>query len=480
MSISSALKSFRAFREEARSFFSTDEPTLWELAMGVAMKDPELYRRSIGSSALKALQTCPSHPMPGKLLYACLKPDDSLDEVIAVLGALLTLNLRMGVQDGKDLPSAVFAAHYLLTPLRLELSSEADPSECTSLDRGFLGMFDHAALFEDLEGNKADLPQEPAEPMPVIDARKVRQELTAAVKGQDSAIDSVIDQLLLGFSGLGLRPKKPRAVFLFVGPSGVGKTQMAKAIAKSVYGDADAMIRLDMSEYSHEGTITRLTGSSPGYKGSTEPEGWLTTKVMENPRCVLLLDEIEKADPQVMHTFLQVFDEGRLTDGLGRTASFTDIVVCMTSNLGSRDAFAPAVGFGERGPAAVAQLAQTRIDQAVRQFLPPEVIGRIDDVIQFSPLDEAAIAEIAEEALRSVIEGLAAQDWQVDVDSGVVESLTEEVVHSPYGVRALQHLLERRLVVPILKWPHGHFEVCADGDGINVRPVRKLELKLGA
>ncbi len=171
------------------------------------------------------------------------------------------------------------------------------------------------------------------------ETKDLAEVLRARVRGQDDAIDTVATRLALTRAGLDLRPQRPNGVFLFAGPTGVGKTELATQIAVAEYGSPDALIRLDMSEYGeYEFGLTRLIGVGQGYVGSSEPDGWLTTRVTRTPRSVVLLDEIEKAHSSVWNTFLQVFDAGRLTDGCGVTASFSETIVIMTSNIGVREA----------------------------------------------------------------------------------------------------------------------------------------------
>ena len=158
-------------------------------------------------------------------------------------------------------------------------------------------------------------------------------------------------------------------VFLFVGPTGAGKTELARAMSTSLFGSDDRLIRLDMSEYSHDWAVSRLVGPMPGYVGSTEPESWLTTKVTQMPECVVLLDEIEKAHPVVWNTFLQVFDVGRLTDARGATADFSNAVIVMTSNLGAAAGSGPGLGFGSE--TGEVNQARERIIRAVEEAMAP-------------------------------------------------------------------------------------------------------------
>ncbi|GED95962.1 AAA family ATPase [Gordonia crocea] len=276
--------------------------------------------------------------------------------------------------------------------------------------------------------------------------RKVEEMSTAMksrVKGQDTAIEAVTRRLALTRSNLDLRPERPNGVFLFVGPTGVGKTELAREIARVEYGGEDALIRLDMSEYSDSWGVSRLTGPMPGYVGSDSPDDWLTTKVANRPRCVVLLDEIEKAHPVVWNVFLQVFDAGRLSDSRGVTADFRDAVVVMTSNIGVREANSKPLGFGA---AAGVERSRELALGALKDTMPPELLNRIDEVAQFEELSLAAITEIARDEVDRAIDMLASRGWTVGVDDEVIDWLATTGYDPAYGARHLQRNIERRLL----------------------------------
>lgn len=277
---------------------------------------------------------------------------------------------------------------------------------------------------------------------PHIVPENLRDVLRGRVRGQDHVIESVVDRLAITRQGLDLRPHRPNGVFLFAGPTGVGKTELATQIAIAEYGGSDHLIRLDMSEYAErEFGVARLVGSAPGYAGHSEPSSWLTTRVRANPRSVILLDEIEKADPGVWSTFLQVFDSGRLTDGRGTTADFSETIVIMTSNLGAREASAVPAGFGDR-----LHEGATRQLSVIKAALSPELLNRIDEVILFDPLSMEAIEDIAESELAALVGRISSSGWNVEYDPDVPRWLAETGYDAAFGARHLQRNIEREFL----------------------------------
>jgi ATP-dependent Clp protease ATP-binding subunit ClpA len=252
-----------------------------------------------------------------------------------------------------------------------------------------------------------------------------------------------------------------------IGPTGVGKTQLAKELAAAEYGGHDRMIRLDMSEYSHDWAISRIAGPAPGYVGSTEPESWLTTKVAAMPRCLILLDEIEKAHPRVWNLFLQVFDAGRLTDGRGTTADFAETVIVMTSNLGIQEAKSRTIGFGE----SVGQVDETRLLAAVKDRMAPELLGRVDQIIVFKALGLDAIEEIARTELTAVLTRLAAAGWAVTLAPDVAPWLARTGYDPAFGARHLQRNLERELLSQLADAPTRSLRIEVADDRLVARPT---------
>ena len=280
-----------------------------------------------------------------------------------------------------------------------------------------------------------------------IDYEGLCESLRRSVVGQAQVVDKVAARLALTQARLDLRPERPDGVFLFVGPTGVGKTEMAKAISREVFGRADHMIRLDMSEYVDASSTTRLVGPPPGYIGSTEPSSWLTTKINKHPACLLLLDEVEKAHPIVWNTFLQVFDAGRLTDSLGETIDFSQVVVIMTSNLGAEAYSKRTIGFGS--PTGSVDQAEADVVETIRRTLSPELINRLDDTLIFRPLSLESIREIAESMVSDQIQRIAGLGYQLTIGEGVTEHLAVTGYDPAFGARHLQRNVDRQLLAPL-------------------------------
>jgi ATP-dependent Clp protease ATP-binding subunit ClpA len=211
-----------------------------------------------------------------------------------------------------------------------------------------------------------------------------------------------------------------------------------------------------MSEYAEPHTVSKLVGSPPGYVGSTDPEGWLSTRIRGNPNVVLLLDEIEKAHPQVWNTFLQVFDAGRLTDSTGVTALFHNTVVVLTSNIGAGSFVAgPSLGFGDRPASATAE--SHGVLRAVKQQMPPELVNRLDEVLVFSPLSREAVHDIAKAQLVALTERMRPRGYELEIDDQLVDLVVEEGFSREYGARPLQRAIERLLVSPLASLPRGSY-----------------------
>ena len=265
------------------------------------------------------------------------------------------------------------------------------------------------------------------------------------VIGQDQAIDAVSDAVRLSRSGL-KQGNRPIASFLFLGPTGVGKTELAKALAEAIFGDEDAVIRIDMSEYMERHAVARLIGAPPGYVGYDEG-GQLTERVRRRPYSVILLDEIEKAHPDVYNVLLQVLDDGRLTDGKGRVIDFKNTIVIATSNLGSKYIMDNAKEDGGK----VTPKVREEVMEVLRGHFRPEFLNRIDEIIIFDSLAKNEIGNIVKLQLDGVKRIALGQDITLNFDTSMVDHLGEEGFQPEFGARELRRLIRREIEAPLAK-----------------------------
>ena len=271
------------------------------------------------------------------------------------------------------------------------------------------------------------------------------------VVGQDEAVKAVARAIRRGRVGL-KDPKRPIGSFLFLGPTGVGKTELCKSLAEAMFGDEDAMIRIDMSEYMERHTVSRLIGSPPGYVGHDEG-GQLTEKVRRKPYSVVLFDEIEKAHEDVWNIMLQILDDGRITDSQGRTVDFKNTVIVMTSNIGAKALTAAGAKLGfdaddkkaeADADAAYAQAKETVLAE-LRQTFRPEFLNRIDDIIVFRALTEQNIEEVARRMLKTVADRMETMDIHLDASDEAVKELAKEGFDPKYGARPLRRAIQSKV-----------------------------------
>lgn len=260
------------------------------------------------------------------------------------------------------------------------------------------------------------------------------EDLKSHVIGQDDAVDKIAKAIRRNRVGLGT-PNRPIGSFLFVGPTGVGKTELSKQLAIELFGSADSMIRFDMSEYMKKHSVAKLVGAPPGYVGYDEA-GQLTEKVRHNPYSLILLDEVEKAHPDVMHMFLQVLDDGRLTDGQGRTVSFKDAIIIMTSNAGTGKTEA-SVGFG-----AAREGRTNSVLGELGNFFSPEFMNRFDGIIEFKALSKDNLLQIVELMLADVNKRLSSNNIRLDVTDKVKEKLVDLGYDPKMGARPLRRTIQ--------------------------------------
>jgi ATP-dependent Clp protease ATP-binding subunit ClpB len=277
------------------------------------------------------------------------------------------------------------------------------------------------------------------------------------VVGQDEAIQAVANAIRRARAGL-QDPNRPLGSFIFLGPTGVGKTELARALAEFLFDDEHAMIRIDMSEYQEKHTVSRMIGAPPGYVGYDE-SGQLTEAVRRRPYSVVLFDEVEKAHPEVLNVMLQLLDDGRLTDGKGRTVDFKNAVVIMTSNLGS--AF-----LAERGDRDIDEGAKRQVMDALRAHFRPEFINRVDEIIIFHPLNREQMKSIIDIQVRQLLRRLEDRKIYVTLTDAAKDWLVSEGYDPAYGARPLKRAIQKLILDPLaIRVLDGEF---GEGDRIQV------------
>jgi ATP-dependent Clp protease ATP-binding subunit ClpB len=285
---------------------------------------------------------------------------------------------------------------------------------------------------------------------------KMEERLHDRVVGQDEAISAVANAIRRARAGL-QDPNRPLGSFIFLGPTGVGKTELARALAEFLFDDEHAMIRIDMSEYQEKHTVSRMIGAPPGYVGYEEA-GQLTEAVRRRPYSVVLFDEIEKAHPEVLNVLLQLLDDGRLTDGKGRTVDFKNVVVIMTSNLGSH-LIAEHSGDLTEG-------IRRQVTEALRQHFRPEFLNRVDEVIFFHALGLEHMKAIVDIQIRGLLKRLEERKIHVELTEAAKNFLVSEGYDPMYGARPLKRTIQRRVLDPLaLRVLEGEFR---EGDRITV------------
>lgn len=264
------------------------------------------------------------------------------------------------------------------------------------------------------------------------------------VIGQDEAVDAVSDAVLRSRAGL-QNPNKPLGSFLFLGPTGVGKTELAKALAENLFDSESHMVRIDMSEYMEKYSVSRLVGAAPGYVGYEEG-GQLTEAVRRNPYTIILLDEVEKAHPDVFNILLQVLDDGRLTDGQGRTVNFKNTILIMTSNLGSEFLLE-----NDSTDGIISPEIKKKVMQLTQAHFKPEFLNRIDDILMFTPLTMDSVQKIVEKFIHQLSDRLESQEITLGIDEDAQKWIAKEGYNPAYGARPLQRFITNNVETPLAK-----------------------------
>jgi ATP-dependent Clp protease ATP-binding subunit ClpC len=271
----------------------------------------------------------------------------------------------------------------------------------------------------------------------------LEEELHDRIVGQDEAVTAVSKAIRRGRVGL-KDPKRPIGSFIFLGPTGVGKTELCKALAVAMFGNENMMIRLDMSEYMEKHTVSRLVGSPPGYVGFEEG-GQLTEKVRRNPYSVVLFDEIEKAHPDVFNMLLQILEDGILTDSQGRRVDFKNTVIIMTSNTGARLITDKKVSFGFTGSNDDNRDVKDLVLGELKSTFRPEFLNRVDDIIVFTKLSKTEIEEIAQNMLKNLAERVGNLNIKLEFDDTVKSALAEKGFDAVYGARPLRREIQNKI-----------------------------------
>jgi ATP-dependent Clp protease ATP-binding subunit ClpC len=282
-----------------------------------------------------------------------------------------------------------------------------------------------------------------------VKIKGMRDELKHQVIAQDSAIDALVSSIQRNRIGLN-DPNRPIGTFMFIGPTGVGKTFLAKKLAEFMFGTSDSLIRIDMSEYMEKYNASRLVGAPPGYVGYDEG-GQLTEQVRRKPYSIVLFDEIEKAHPDVFNILLQIMDDGRLTDSNGRTVDFRNTIIIMTSNAGTRQLkdFGKGIGFSSNNSLDEKENSRRIVRKALERQFSPEFLNRIDDIITFDQLDKPAILTIIDLELQKLYNRIESLGYHLQITDSAKEYLSEKGYDRQYGARPLRRSIQTYLETPI-------------------------------
>jgi ATP-dependent Clp protease ATP-binding subunit ClpA len=297
---------------------------------------------------------------------------------------------------------------------------------------------------------------------------KMEVELGKRVVGQEAAIKRVADVIRRSRAGIG-DPNRPIGSFIFLGPTGVGKTELTKALSQFMFNDENAIIRVDMSEYMERHSISKLIGSPPGYVGYDE-SGQLTESVRHRPYAVILFDEIEKAHPEIFNVLLQVIDEGRLTDGKGRVVNFKNTIIILTSNIGSQFVEKmESIGFSNNSAQNDYSNMKEKVMEALKDNFRPEFLNRLDEVIVFDVLSEEALKEIVNLRIKVVADRLTAKGINFEIKNEALTYLAKEGYDPHYGARPLNRLIQNKILNPVASYIIGNGVKKGDTVSVSVK-----------
>jgi len=416
-----------------------DEPTVEEtitILKGIQKKYEDYHHVQYTDAAIEAAATLSNRYIQDRFL-----PDKAID-LLDEAGS--KMNLTLNFVDPKVIDQRLIEAENLKSQATREEDfekaayfrdqiakyKEMQKKKVTDQDTPIIG----EKTIEHIIEQKTNIPVGDLKEKEQSQLIHLAEDLKSHVIGQDDAVDKITKAIRRNRVGLGT-PNRPIGSFLFVGPTGVGKTELSKQLAIELFGSADSMIRFDMSEYMEKHSVAKLVGAPPGYVGYDEA-GQLTEKVRRNPYSLILLDEVEKAHPDVMHMFLQVLDDGRLTDGQGRTVSFKDAIIIMTSNAGTGKAEA-SVGFG-----AAREGRTNSVLGELGNFFSPEFMNRFDGIIEFKALSKDNLLQIVELMLADVNKRLSSNNIHLDVTEKVKEKLVDLGYDPKMGARPLRRTIQ--------------------------------------
>lgn len=443
------LKEYRKIEKDAaleRRFqpVIVNEPSpekTFEILKGLASKYEQFHEVRFSEDVLQACVNLSHRYIQDRFLPD--KAIDLMDEAGSKINLLHATNETSAIEErlaeiGKEKEEAALKENYeLAAKLRQEeLQLQEKLNENQSKAKAEVSIEDIQKIVE----QKTGIPVRKLQSDEQAKMKDLAKNLSEKVIGQDEAVQKVSKAIRRSRAGLKTK-NRPIGSFLFVGPTGVGKTELTKSLAQELFGDKEAMIRLDMSEYMEKHAVSKLIGSPPGYVGHDEA-GQLTEQVRRKPYSILLLDEIEKAHPDVQHMFLQILEDGRLTDSQGRTVSFKDTVIIMTSNAGSGVKQTKKLGFTNE----LAEVQkETNILDAIGSYFKPEFLNRFDSIVQFQSLKEDDLVKIVELMLAELKENISEQGITITFTEEAKKKIAELGYHPAFGARPLRRVIQEKV-----------------------------------